>query len=139
MSDHYLAALWQEISAWKQVEKALLEQRQALLHRRSQELWEVQDRLSERLRQAVICRNQTLRCKPRSSRSEVAAIEEQAERMHRQVHDAVRLNHELLKDVCTYFEMIREVVFPQTLPPTYDHPARRPRSASASAIGSRVA
>ena len=131
MSDQYLAALWQEIAAWQRVAEALSEQRQAILHRKSQQLWEVQERLQEALRLAVIARNETLRRRPPERGPEVATIEEQVARMHLQVRDGVRLNHELLKDICTYLEMIREVVFPHTLAGTYEGGGRRREVAEA--------
>lgn len=132
MNEPYLAALWQEISAWKQVEVALTDQRQAVLARDANQLWGLQDRLQELLRQASLSRNESLGHRRQVTGGaalppDVTEIEQQAHQMHLRVHDAIRLNHELLKDICTYLEMIREVVFPHTLPPTYGHPSRQQR------------
>jgi hypothetical protein len=120
----YLAALWREMTAWREVETALQEQRSVIIQRQAQAIWASQDRLGELLQQAAACHGEAGGLKPETPDEETEGVIQQARRVRQNVHEALRLNHELLRDLCSYLDMMREVVYPQTLPPTYDHPQR---------------
>ena len=122
MSQEYLAALWEETSAWRDVDEAIQEQRSAIINRQAEAIWESQDRLQELLRRAAVCRNSSSGLRPGEVDGETEAIEAMVVNVRRQVRDALRLNHELLRDLCHYLDMIREVAFAHTLPPTYTDP-----------------
>ena len=124
MSQAYLTTLWREVGAWRDVEAALREQRTAIVKRQVESIWDTQDLLQDLLRQAACCRAETHKLRPAEVDPDTAQVEQQATQVRLQVRDALSLNHELLKDICCYLEMVREVVFPQTLPPTYGNPRR---------------
>ena len=140
MSESYLGALWQETAAWQEVEGALRGQRSAIIGRQAEAIWESQDRLQELLRVAAIAQAESRRLRPPEVDEETQVVEGQAERSRGQVRDALQLNHELLKDLCCYLDMIREVVYPRTLPPTYGNPRQRQGAYSQPGLrGSRIA
>ena len=140
MREAYLVALWKEMGVWREVEAALREQRTAIVKRQAEAIWDSQDVLEELLRQAALCRGESHRLRPEEVDRDTGRVERQAANVRQEVREALRLNHELLKDICCYLEMVREVVFPQTLPPTYQHPRKKLAvSSSANITGARIA
>lgn len=122
MSEVYVRALWQEIAAWQDLDAVLHVQRKAIINRDSGQVWDCQERLRELLRQAIIACQESTRVKTEVSDQQGVEAERKASVMRIQVRDAIRLNNDLLRDICSYLEMIREVAFPQTLSPTYGNP-----------------
>ena len=137
MSEAYLTALQQEIAAWQDVEAVVRDQRAAIVRRQGEAVWDSQETLREGLRLALLAHERTRGCRPATELTQAADFERQAQQAQRQVRDAVRLNHELLKDICSYLDMIREALLPQPLPAAYG-PARLSR-ADFGATSSRVA
>jgi hypothetical protein len=128
VSEPYVTALWDEIGAWSDLRQALREQRTAIVHRQIEAVWASQDRLQELLRQVATLQGRGRQLRPPEPDPAIRDLELQVSTLRREVRDVLRLNHELLRDICSYLEMMREVVFPQTLPPTYRHPRERSRS-----------
>lgn len=122
MSERYVKALWDEIVTWQELDAVLHVQRTALINRDSDQVWECQERLREHLRQTIVACQETVRLKTPLQDPAGLEAERKAQAMRLQVRDAIRLNNELLRDICTYLEMIRDVALPHTLPPTYSNP-----------------
>lgn len=140
MNQEYLAALWQEMAAWRELEAGLRDQRRAIISRDVDGVWQSQERLQELLRQAATCRMQAHQLRPAKVDMPTQAIEDEAGAVRQQVRQAMALNFELLRDVCSYLEMVREVAFPHTVPPTYRHPREAGPAAGRQALtGTRIA
>lgn len=122
MSEAYVKALWQEVAAWQELDAIVHVQRKAIINRDSGQVWDCQERLRELLRQAIVACQETVRLRCPVGDDQGLEAERKAATMRLEVRDAIRLNNDLLRDICSYLEMIREVAFPQTLPPTYGHP-----------------
>jgi hypothetical protein len=122
VTEVYVRALWQEIAAWQELDAVLHVQRKAIINRDSGQVWDCQERLRELLRQAIVACQDTARVKVDVTDEQGVEAERKAGIMRVQVRDAIRLNNDLLRDICSYLEMVREVAFPQTLPPTYANP-----------------
>lgn len=119
MSEQYLQALSDETLAWEELEGLLRQQCQSIIRREADRVSELQEPLRERVRLALLARDETARLRPEQSLPEGDALTQQLQRARQRAQDALRLNRELLVDVCSYVEMIREVVAPQALPPRY--------------------
>lgn len=117
-----MKALWNEIGAWQELDAVLHVQRKALINRDSDQVWECQERLREHLRQAITASQETMQFKQPTEDPEGLTVERKAQAMRVQVRDAIRLNNELLRDICSYLEMIRDVALPHVAPPTYCNP-----------------
>jgi hypothetical protein len=142
VSEAYLEALREEISAWEELEATLRVQRQAIIGRDSAGVWECQERLREGLREVIVACQNTARQKTPLTDGPAQETERGAQGLRLQVRNSIRLNNDLLRDICTYLEMIREVAFPHTLPPTYSHPRvvrSLPHSTNSPLTGSKVA
>jgi hypothetical protein len=137
MTEAYLAALQRETVIWREVETLVREQRNAIIRRDAAVVWDSQEELRETIRRALLAHEETRACQPEARPSEAMATERQAQQAQREARDALRLNHELLKDICSYLDMILEALVPQPLPPAYG-PTRLPRP-EYGATGSRVA
>lgn len=122
MSERYVKALWDEIAAWQELDAVLHVQRKAIINRDSDQVWDCQERLREHLRQAIVACQETVRLKTPVQDPPGQEAERKAQVMRLQVRDGIRLNNDLLRDICSYLDMIREVAFPHTLPPTYSNP-----------------
>ena len=122
MCEAYAAALWEEIGAWQDLLAGLREQRAAIVRRDVEAVWDTQERLQEALRGVAVRHAQGRRQRPRAVSAEVATLERQVAALHDQARAALTLNYEFLRDICRYLDMLREVVFPATLAPTYRHP-----------------
>jgi hypothetical protein len=140
MNQEYLAALWQEMAAWRELEAGLRDQRRAIISRDVDGVWQSQERLQELVRQAGTCRVQAHQLRPAEVDMPTRAVKEEAGAVRQQVRQAMALNFELLRDVCSYLEMVREVAFPHTVPPTYRHPREAGPAAGRQALtGTRIA
>lgn len=103
MPDCHEDALCEEQVAWAQLAALAREQRQALLGRDVARIDELRDQLQTRLGAALAARQRSL-----DSRGETPSPRQrQADDTLRQAHDAVHLNLELLRDVCSYLQMLR--------------------------------
>jgi hypothetical protein len=134
--------LRQEIKAWESLEATLRVQRQAIIGRDSAGVWECQETLREGLRMVIVACQNTAHQKTPLTDASAQEIERRAQGLRLQVRNDIRLNNDLLRDICTYLEMIREVAFPHTLPPTYSHPRvvrSLQHSSSSPLTGSKVA
>ena len=131
MSEEYLAALWAETGAWNDLEQALRRQRTAIVQRQIEAVWASQDELQDLLGNVAACQALSYRLRPAAMDEELARLERETAVLRQQVRESLQLNHELLKDICCYLDMMREVVHPHTLPPTYRDPRDRARAAAA--------
>lgn len=112
-SEAYLTTLWDEIAAWQQLDAVLDLQRKAIINRDSPRVAEYQERVRELLRDVIAACQQTMRHKARLLDESGIEVERRAQAMRLQVRDAVRLNNDLLRDVCSYIEAIRKTPLPR--------------------------
>jgi hypothetical protein len=131
VSEAYTAALWVETGAWNDLQGALRRQRAAIVHREIEAVWASQDELQGLLGSVAACHAQSRRLRPTTIGDELKRLERETVVLRQQARDSLQLNHELLKDICCYLDMMREVVHPHTLPPTYGDPRDRARPAAA--------
>lgn len=128
----YATALRQEAKAWQELEKALREQRLAIVKRENQRVYELQERLNELVQQALVAYHQTCQYREISqsgtpaSGEEVRSAEAEVSRARQEARRALRLNQELLRDVCCYLQMVRDILRPRALPEHYG-PKHLPR------------
>lgn len=122
MSERYVKALWDEIAAWQELDAVLHVQRKAIINRDSDQVWDCQERLRDHLRQTIVACQETTCTKTALQDPQGLEVERKAQAQRLQVRDSIRLNNDLLRDICSYLEMIREVAYPHTLPPTYSNP-----------------
>ena len=115
MSECYREALAAESAAWQELDCILHTQRQAIIHRDSEQVWQSQQRLRELLAQALVTGQETVRLQTADLDQQTAALEQETLALRRQVRDGVRLNNALLRDICSYLEMVRPAVFPYAL------------------------
>ena len=137
VTDRYEEALTQEIATWQDLEALARRQRQAVVHRRAQDLDDLRGDLREQLRLALMAHQQSLKLKPRQAQPRQAERAQQADAAQLQARDAIRLNLELLRDTCSYLEMIRGVVTTEAVPARYGR--LRAARAVASSPHSKVA
>lgn len=138
MTESYREALAAESMAWQELDSVLHTQRQAIIHRASEQVWESQQRLRELLTQVLVTGQETMRLQTADLDEPTAALEQETQALRRQVRDGVRLNNALLRDICSYLEMVRPLPFPYAL----DAAPRSPRvigSIEHAAEKSRVA
>lgn len=119
MSEQYLQALRDEVSAWEELESLLRQQCMGIIRREADRVSDRQEPLREHVRLALLARDETARLRPEARLPEADQLGAQLQRARQRAQDALRLNRELLVDVCSYLEMIRDVVAPQALPPRY--------------------
>lgn len=137
VQEAYVAALWEEIGAWNDLLTGLRDQRAAIVRRDVEAVWASQERLQEGLRQVAV-KHEARRRRPRAVSAELASLERQTAALHEQTRAALALNFELLRDICCYLDMLREVAFPETLAPTY-HRSSGSAPATAGLAVSRTA
>jgi hypothetical protein len=135
--ERYEDVLQREIGLWQELEALARQQRQAVIQRRAQDLDDLRGDLREQLRLALMAHQQSLKLKPPAANPEQLELSAQADRAQLQARDAIRLNLELLRDTCSYLEMIRSVITTETVPARYGR-AQAPRPLASSAH-SRVA
>jgi hypothetical protein len=108
-----VAILRDEIAAWQQLDAVLDVQRKAIINRDSPRVAECQERVRELLRDVIAACQQTMRHKSRLLDENGMEVERRAQAMRLQVRDAVRLNNDLLRDVCSYIEAINKTPLPR--------------------------
>jgi len=115
----YATALRQEAQAWQELEKALRQQRLAIVKRENQRVYEWQERLNELVQRALVAYHHTCQCRVQTFSEEIQDAEAEVSRARQEVRRALRLNQELLRDVCSYLQMVRDILRPQALPEHY--------------------
>lgn len=136
MSEAYVKALCDELASWQELDALVHVQRKAIINRDSGQVWECQERLRERLREVMLACQESTRLRTELSGAE-AETEQKVKALRRQVRDGIGLNNDLLRDICSYLEMVREVAFPQTVPLTYGR--SRQATKGRSITGTKVA
>lgn len=139
VNDEYLATLRQELAVWRKVAASLRSQRQAIVQRQAQRVWDSQDEIHDLLYQVAAAHAETARRKPQVVGQEAEVLEQQLRQTQQATQDEIRLNHELLRDICSYLDMIREVLLPEVNSATYTHPRTTYQSVGSSLTGTRVA
>ncbi len=135
----YLTALSEETRAWKTMQELLLSQRMAIIQRRGEVIWELQDQLHEAIHTAARCVAHSRTVRPIDVSPEERAAELETKRVQEEAGQSLRLNHELLNDMCTYLQMLREVIAPRAVD-TYTPPRQRSGENNQEIItGSRIA
>ena len=122
MTESYREALVAEAEAWRELDDVLHTQRQAIIHREVEQVAESQQQLRTLLADVLVTGQETMRLKVTELDEETAALERETQALRRQVRDGVRLNNALLRDICSYLEMVRPVVLPRALQPTSAQP-----------------
>lgn len=117
-----MAVLWDEISAWNDLQQAVRDQRSAIVQRELDAVWAVQDRLQELLGRVAALQEQSSQLRPALLSAAVQELERHLGGLRRQARDGLRLNQELLRDICSYLDMMREVVLPPVARCTYSDP-----------------
>jgi hypothetical protein len=123
-TEAYVSALWDEIEAWQQLDAVLALQRKAIINRESAQVGNCQERVRGLLRDVMAACQQTMRRKAPLTDERGLETERRAQAMRLQVRDAVRLNNDLLRDVCSYLEALSKTL--------------RPRQMSGNVMGPRV-
>lgn len=136
MPDRYEAALEEETTAWQQLAALARRQREALLGREVQQLDALREPLQTQLSAALSARQRSLDCRGSATEAHSAAVARQAEETLREAHEAVHLNLQLLRDTCSYLQMLRSAIVSESLPTGYGQ-ARATRTAGSGK--SRVA
>ena len=124
------------MAAWQQLVALARRQREALLGREVQQLDALREQLQTQLSAALSARQRSLDCRGDAPEARQAPLQRQAEETLRQAHEAVHLNLELLRDTCSYLQMLRSAIASESLPTGYG----QVRSTRAAVSGkSRVA
>lgn len=139
MSEDYTTALWAEIGAWQELHRALKDQRAAIVRRDVETVWSSQEELQDLLGQVAATHARSQAATPGAASAEETSLATHAEILRHQARQELELNFQLLRDICCYLDMMREVVFPGTLPPTYRHPRDASRPGGAGVTVSRSA
>ncbi len=132
MHETYELLLGQEIAAWEALEALARQQRQAIVTRQAQRVDDLRADLRERLRLALLAHQQTLQARPSPVEDRHAVAEAAVDRAQEAARDAIRFNLELLRDTCSYLEMMRCAVAPDGAPAAYGQ-GRHPRVVAAAA------
>jgi len=137
MTESFEEALRQEVLAWQHLEIVARQQCQAVVRREAQGLDDLREGLQEAVRLALLTRHESLRLRPPEIDAAQTELVGQADEAQTRARQAIRLNLELLRDTCSYLEMIRGVVHPEAVPARYGR--RRPAPAVPTAAHERVA
>lgn len=132
MLEQYREALELEAGAWRALEVVARQQRQAIVFRQAGEVDTLRAELEAQLRLTLIAHHQSGRSRPQEAEALAVDWEQRVRRAQREAREALSLNRELLRDTCSYLEMIRCVTRPETAPVAYgpEH-ARRSRPTAA--------
>jgi len=122
----YELMLAQETAAWEAVTALARDQRQAIVMREAQRVDALRGDLRDTLRLALLAHEQTLQARPAPPTGEFRGQEEATQRAQLSARDALRFNLELLREACSYLEMLRSATAPHETPVGYG-PDRRPR------------
>jgi hypothetical protein len=132
MLETYREALETEASAWNALEDVARRQRQAIIYRQLGEVDELRRELEEQLRRTLLAHQQSQQSQPEQAEAIEIEWEQRVERAQFAARDGLRLNRELLRDACSYLEMLHGLTV-QELEPTAYGPAHARRQLSASA------
>ncbi|NPV48495.1 MAG: hypothetical protein HPY69_16265 [Armatimonadetes bacterium] len=122
MPDPYATLLWDELGAWHELQEAVRVQRAAIVQRRLDAVWTTQDALQDLLGRLAVLQERQRETRPLEPDGELRALEHRVGALRRQAREGLRLNHELLRDICSYLDMMREVVLLPRQCPTYGDP-----------------
>lgn len=131
-SDHELM-LAQELAAWQTLEALAREQRQAIITRSAPRVDELRGELREKLRLALLAHQQTEQAQPEMPAPSAAPLVREVQEAQVSARDALRFNLELLREVCSYLEMLRSATHPGELSVGYGQD-RRPRVVAATSM-----
>lgn len=119
MPDRYEDALKEEMAAWQQLVGLAHHQREALLGRKVQQMEALREQLQTQLGIALSARRHSLDCCGDAPEVRQSPFHHQAEETLRRAHEAVRLNLQLLRDTCSYLQMLRTAIAAESVPAGY--------------------
>lgn len=119
MPDRHEDALREELAAWQQLVGLAHEQREALLSRKVPQIDALREQLQTQLGVALSARRHSLDCRGDAPEVRQSPLQRQAEETLRRAHEAVRLNLQLLRDTCSYLQMLRTAIAAESLPAGY--------------------
>jgi len=114
--ERYEAAQWEELAAWRQVTALAQRQRQALLGREAQQLDTLREELQAQLGAALAAHTRSMGCREAGGKS---PLQHEVEEALRLAHGEINLNLQLLRDTCSYLQMMRTAVVSEALPAGY--------------------
>lgn len=132
MYEIYREALEAEAAAWKTLELMARRQRQAIIYRQVSEVDDLRRELEEQLRLTLLAHHDAQQAQPERPQSIDIEWEQRVQRAQLEAREALRLNRELLRDACSYLEMLHGVIVREPEPAAYG-PAHARRKAPASA------
>lgn len=140
MPDAYATLLWEELGAWHDLQTTVRAQRNAIVQRQLEAVWTTQETLQGLLGRLLELQERQRQIRPPEPDQELRALEHRLATLRSQARQGLRLNHELLCDICSYLDMLREIVLLPRQGPTYDDPrSGRVRTGGAGHSLSRTA
>lgn len=131
MPDCHEETLQSEAIAWQAVTDLALRQRQALLGREAQQVEALREALQAQLSAALAARQLSLESRRDPPEAPHTRLRRQADEALRNAHEALRLNLDLLRDTCSYLQMLGSALRADPAPTGYgrERPARAALSA----------
>jgi len=125
VDDPYLTATQHEADTWRKLAACVRQQRDAILRRQVDAVWASQDLLQHHLQQVAAASEAAAALRAGRTPGGATEVEHQITDLRLETRRGLQLNHELLQDICSYLDMMREVILPTEASATYQHPQSR--------------
>ncbi|MGE5530701.1 MAG: hypothetical protein ACM3VW_01120 [Bacteroidota bacterium] len=132
MLEAYREALEAEAGAWKALEALARRQRQAIIYRQVNEVDELRRELEEQLRLTLLAHQASRQSQPQHGEVIDTEWEQRVQRAQLAAREALRLNRELLRDACSYLEMLHGITAREADAAAYGPTRARCRVASSA-------